>query len=466
MSLRANNIFGGRPALSFNDLPIDQSDAFTSQRSDIQLETTKYLADRTLSNNAFDVIVVGGGVAGLSTAMQLAMRGTRVLVLEREKIGNGSTGRAAGLLGQLRGTVEHTRMLMEGLKVVHRLEQEADLKIFVQTGSLRIAETPARAEEIRSLVRMGKSIDFQIDHISREEVASKLPYMKTDDLVDACYCPTDGHLQPAELVQAYMKVGRSNGVVYRSDCPVQGIALGDPGPHTVSTHDGEYQAPVLVNSTGPWSYGVAGLVGATLPTAALGNYYLTTHPDPDHPVDTMSPAIRDRHHRIYSRPENGGLIVGMYEAEPVEYNTETLPVDFDMSAMKPARDDFNVALLIHSAQQRFRWINERTPMSITTGIMTFTPDGKPFCGTMPDAAGLFHCAGFCGHGIVQSPAIGLIMSQLILDGESSFDIAAIEADRFFDLDGYSDRSEIKKRCYDMYASYYGSTEGTSGTNKN
>ena len=419
----------------------------------------------TLSNNTFDVIVVGAGVAGLSTAMQLAMRGTRVLVLERERIGNGSTGRAAGLLGQLRGSAEHTRMLMEGLDVVRELEEQAQLKIFVQTGSLRVAETPERAAEIQSLVAMGKSIDFQIDHVGNAEVAAMLPYMKTDDLIDACYCPTDGHLQPAELVQAYVKVGRKHGVEYRSECPVQGVTPRRGEVYEVATKDGVYQAPALVNSTGPWSYNVADMAGAKLPTAALGHYYLTTHPDPDHPVDTLSPAIRDRHHRIYARPENGGLIVGMYEAEPVEYDTEDLPVDFDMSAMKPARDDFNVALLIHSAQQRFPWINERTPMSITTGIMTFTPDGKPFCGAMPDMPGLFHCAGFCGHGIVQSPAIGLIMSQLVLDGASSFDIAAIEADRFFEVDGYADRPDIKQQCYDMYANYYGQTEGTSASNR-
>jgi 4-methylaminobutanoate oxidase (formaldehyde-forming) len=135
---------------------------------------------------------------------------------------------------------------------------------------------------------------------------------------------------------------------------------------------------------------------------------LTTRPDSDHPVDRLSPAIRDRQNRIYSRPESGGLIVGTYEAEPVEYDTENLRDDFDMSAMKAARDDLNVAMLIQATQQRFPWINERTPMTITKGIMTFTPDGKPFCGKMPAIEGLYHCAGFSGHGIVQSPTIGLI----------------------------------------------------------
>ena len=107
-----------------------------------------------------DVIIIGGGVAGLSTAMQLAMRGIKVTVIERERLGNGSTGRAAGLLGQLRGTAESTRMLMDGVEVVKELEERAKVEIFIQTGSLRIGETPERAQEIVDLVAMGKSIGF------------------------------------------------------------------------------------------------------------------------------------------------------------------------------------------------------------------------------------------------------------------------------------------------------------------
>lgn len=412
-----------------------------------------------MNNKSADVIVIGGGVAGLSTAMQLARRGASVIVLEREQLGNGSTGRAAGLLGQLRGTAEHTRMLVDGLKVAKELEKEADVEIFVQTGSLRVAETPDRVQEIVDLVNMGKEIGFEIDHIPIEEVAQRLPYMKTDDLMDACYCPTDGHLQPAELASAYIKVGKKRGVQFVSNCPVTEVMVVGGAAKGVKTPQGEFHAPVLVNAAGPWSYLVADLADANLPTAALGHYYLTTQPNPDQPVDRLSPAVRDRHHRIYSRPENGGLIVGIYAEDTVEYNMEELPVDFDMSTMKARFDDIHVAMLIYMAQQRFPWINERTQMHITTGIMTFTPDGKPFCGTLPGVDGLFHCSGFSGHGIVQSPAIGVIMSELILDGKSNYDIASIEADRYFDVPGFQDRTDIKKKCYDMQGSYYGSVEG-------
>lgn len=413
-----------------------------------------------------DVIIIGAGVAGLSTAMQLAKRGTRVIVIERELIGNGSSGRAAGLLGQLRGTASHTRMLMDGLGIVRELEQRANVEIFVQTGSLRVAAAPERAREIQDLVAMGKSIDFEIDAMGIDDVAGRMPYMKTDDLTEACFCPTDGHLQPAELVSAYLKVGKELGVNYQVNTPVEKILVESGKVRGVKTAEGEYHAAVVVNAGGPWSYLIADLADTTLATAALGHYYLTTRPDSDHPVDRLSPAIRDRQNRIYSRPESGGLIVGTYEAEPVEYDTENLRDDFDMSAMKAARDDLNVAMLIQATQQRFPWINERTPMTITKGIMTFTPDGKPFCGKMPAIEGLYHCAGFSGHGIVQSPTIGLIMAQLILDGQTDYDLSAIEADRYYDMPGYQHRDEIKSKCSAMYGSYYGNVEGvTAGGDK-
>ena len=165
-----------------------------------------------MSEKSADVVIIGGGVAGLSTALQLARRGKRVIVVERGQLGSGSTGRAAGLLGQLRGTAASTRLLMDGVETVRELEKETGEEIFVQTGSLRVAANEDRAQEIVDLVEMGKAINFDIRHLSRAEVAEMLPYMKTDDLLDACYCPTDGHLQPAELVASYVKWGRKLGV--------------------------------------------------------------------------------------------------------------------------------------------------------------------------------------------------------------------------------------------------------------
>ena len=418
-----------------------------------------------MSQKTADVLVIGGGVAGLSTALQLARRGKSVIVLERGQLGSGSTGRAAGLLGQLRGTAASTRMLMDGVETVRELEKETGEEIFLQTGSLRVAATPDRAQEIVDLVEMGKSIDFDIQHLTCDEVHEKLPYMKTEDLLDACYCPTDGHLQPAELVASYVKWGRKLGVQYQTQTPVERVLIEGGRAVGVQTASGPLYADAVVNAGGPWSYLVAEMAATVLPTAAIGHVYLTTRPDDAILIDRFSPGVRDRENRIYSRPEAGGLIVGMYEAEPEQYEMENLPVDFDMALMKAARDDIHVAMLIYCAQQRFPWINERTPMTVTTGIMTFSPDGKAFCGAFDALSGFFHCSGFSGHGIVQSPTIGVIMADLVTEGKTDYDLSEIEADRFYEHPGYLTRNEIRSRCFEMAGNYYGRVEGKTAGGK-
>jgi len=415
------------------------------------------------STHTADVIIVGGGVAGASTAMQLALRGTRVLVLERQMLGAGSTGRAAGLLGQLRSTKAAVTLLRDGLEVVRDVERRTGIGIFVQTGSLRIAATADRVREIEEHVRLAHEVDLPIEELDRTEVARRLPYMKTDDLLAACYCPTDGHLQPAELLAGYVRVARDHGTTFQTQTPVERAIVSGGRVQGVVAAGVEYHAPIVVNCTGPWSYLVAEKASTRLATAAIGHYYLTTTPSPDVPVDRLSPAVRDRANRIYTRPEAGGLLVGMYEAEPVEYDMERLPADFDMSQMRARRDELNVAVLIDAASRRFPFINERTPMTITTGIMTFTPDGQPCCGPSGEIEGLFHCAGFCGHGIVQSPAIGLVMSQLILDGRSQYDVGALAADRFDDVNELTVRPAIKAACYRTYSNYYGKVAATDAT---
>ena len=227
-------LLGNIPRITRN-LPVD-----LRPRACDHLRLAKYSDLIMPESHSADVIIIGGGVVGLSTAMQLAGRGADVVVLERERLGNGSTGRAAGLLGQLRGNAEHTRMLIEGVAIVKELERLAGVEIFIQTGSLRVAETAERAAEINSLVEMGKSIGFEIDHMPIEEVASRMPYMRTDDLIDACYCPTDGHLQPAELAGAYIKIGRQRGVQYKTNTPVTGILVESGRVRGVKTAEGEY----------------------------------------------------------------------------------------------------------------------------------------------------------------------------------------------------------------------------------
>jgi sarcosine oxidase subunit beta len=216
----------------------------------------------------------------------------------------------------------------------------------------------------------------------------------------------------------------------------------------------------VVNAGGPWSYLIADMAAQRLPTAGIGHCYFTFGPDPDCPIDPHSPTLRDRENLIYSRPtREGALHVGIYETQPVPYDMEALPAGFQMAKMRTGRDHPTIRALLAAARRRFPFISDDTPLRITTGIMSWTPDGNALCGPMPGVAGLYHCAGFCGHGVMQSAAIGVLMADLILDGTCRYDLAQLEADRFFDLPEFVDRARVKARCAETYAHCYSKIEG-------
>jgi 4-methylaminobutanoate oxidase (formaldehyde-forming) len=405
-------------------------------------------------NRAFDVIIIGGGASGCSTAMQLSLQGRSVLVLDKAQFGSGSTGQAAGLGAQLRSNPSETRLLMEGIEVVGEMERKLNEKIFTRTGSLHVAATEDRSGELRDFVESGKTIGFDIDLVDREFAKSRLPCMRTDDLIEFCYCPTDGHFAPSELLNGYIRIARDAGATFLSQTRVEDIMMSGGRVKGVQTAGASFFAPVVVNAAGPWSYLVAELTQTPMATATLGHYYLVTEPVPGVQISPTDAAIRDRANRIYSRPEMGGLLVGSYEQEPVEYSMEALPEDFQMSEIRIQRDNLNVALLIEAASQRFPFINERTPMSVTTGIMTFTPDGHALCGPVHDVEGLYYCTGFNGRGVFQSTSVGFLLADIICKGRSRYQMGHLDADRFSGEPWLGDRESIRTRCCDRYANHY------------
>jgi sarcosine oxidase, subunit beta len=413
------------------------------------------------TNNTADVIVIGSGVAGLSTALQLAARRQKVLLLEKGELASGSTGQASGLLGQLRSNGEAIRLLMDSMAVLQELQEQDGERLFTPSGSVRVAQNEARATEIRRGIEIGQAAGLEIYPIDAREVKRRMPYLSTDDVIAACFCPTDGYLSPPELAQLYIRLARRNGVGLRPHTPVEQIIVAGGKVRGCRAGGEMFWAPVVVNAGGPWSYLIADMAAQRLPTAGIGHCYFTFGPDPDHPIDPHSPTLRDRENLIYSRPtREDALHVGIYETQPVSYDMEALPAGFRMAKMRTGRDHPTIRALLAAARRRFPFISDDTPLRITTGIMSWTPDGNALCGPIPGVAGLYHCAGFCGHGVMQSAAIGVLMADLILDGTCRYDLAQLEADRFFDLPEFMDRPHVKARCTEAYAHCYSKIEGT------
>jgi len=407
---------------------------------------------------ATDIIIIGGGAAGCSAAMQLSARGKKVLVLEKSLLGSGSTGRAAGLGAQLRESPDETRLLMQGIEVVKDIERRLGKVIFTRTGSLHVAADPARAAELQSFTRMGQEIGFEIDLVDEEFSKRVLPCMKTEDLIEYCYCPSDGHFDPAELLNSYIELARAQGATFLTGTPVRKLLIEGGRVKGVNTPTGEHHAPIVINAAGPWSYLLAGLTDTPMATAALGHTYLVTRPLPGIPIGPSDAALRDRKNRIYSRPEAGGLLVGTYEEDPVDYDMGSLPQNFQMAELVQPRDSLTVATLIDSASRRFPFIDERTPMTVTSGIMTFTPDGHALCGPVREIQGLYHCTGFNGRGVFQSTSIGILIADLLCDGKWGPGVGHLQADRFDDDPGLIRREDIKARCRERYCGHYSLSE--------
>ncbi len=408
-------------------------------------------------NQAADIIIIGGGAAGCSTAMQLSARGKRVLVLEQAMLGSGSTGRAAGLGAQLRESPDETRLLMQGIEVVKEIEKRLGKVIFTRTGSLHVAADAERAAELQGFTSMGQEIGFEIDLVDETFAKKVLPCMKTEDLVEYCYCPSDGHFDPAELLSSYIELARAQGTTFLTGTPVRELLIKGGRVKGVRTPGGQYHAPIVINAAGPWSYLLAGLTGTPMATAALGHTYLVTRPLPGIVISPTAAALRDRKNRIYTRPEAGGLLVGTYEEDPVDYHMGSLPQDFQMSELAQPRDSLTVATLVDAASRRFPFIDERTPMTVTSGIMTFTPDGHALCGPVREIEGLYHCTGFNGRGVFQSTSIGILLASLVCDGHWGPGVGHLQADRFDDDPRLSSREDIRARCRERYCGHYSLT---------
>lgn len=402
-----------------------------------------------------DVIVIGSGVAGLSVAWEFAKRGRRVLVLERSALASGATSRAAGLIGQMRSTREAIHLLMDSIRIVRDLEAQTGIRVLEQTGSVRIAQTHDRVKELVKDVAIALAAGLEVGMIDAPDVKKILPCMRSDDILSACFCPSDCYLEAQTLAQAYIAAGRQLGVTYIEHAQVDSLRTTNDRITGVTVTGDNYEAPIVINAAGPWTHLVAEYAQQPLPTCGIAHFYFTTKPEANIAIDTSSPQFRDRENRIYGRPCSGGIRIGIYEALPEHIDMAALPPNFQMSSVTSDISKPLVRNLIAAASDRFPSITESTPMEIRGGIMAFTPDGGPLLGELEGLKGFYHCAGFCGHGVSQSAAIGPIVADLIEHNTCKYDLAQLAADRFVDWPALGDRPSIIQSCLDVYANYYG-----------
>ncbi|MCU1427747.1 MAG: FAD-dependent oxidoreductase [Actinomycetia bacterium] len=397
-------------------------------------------------------MIVGAGVAGASIAWHLAERGcTDVLVLDRADPTSGSTFHSAGLVGQLRSSLPVTQMMMHSVDVYRRLEADAVVTgrspDWREVGSLRIACTPARMEELQRQDGWAKTFGLPMSLISAAEAHERFPLMDTRGVLGAAWLPTDGYLDPSGVTNAFLGGARSRGVEVEANVRVTDLVV-DAGRVTkVVTDAGSVEAGSVVLACGMYTPDVAALAGVTVPIVPMAHQYLITKN-----VEGVTPALpqlRDPDNLVYFRREGDGLLLGGYERNPAPWSLHGVPADFNNRLLPEDWERF--APLMERACRRVPAAETADVITLVNGPEGFTPDNEFVLGES-EVHGLFVAAGFCAHGIAGAGGVGRVMAEWLLDGEPSFDTWKMDIRRFGAQ--YRSRDFARDRVVEVYSTYY------------
>lgn len=392
-------------------------------------------------------VIIGGGVAGCSIAYHLTLMGWRdVVLVERGQLTGGSTHRAAGLIGQLRGTYNLTQMIMYSVELYGRLRQETGLDPdWRQVGSLRLASSALRMEEIRRLVAQAKAFGLEVELLTPSEAKALCPIIDDHSLVGGAYIPTDGRIDPSGLAYALAHAARSRGCEIHTQTVVTGIGVRDGHVHAVTTTQGTIRTPVVVSAAGVWSWHVGRLIGVAIPIVPVEHHYMMTV---SFGVPRDLPTFRDPDLRVYGREEVGGLVVGGYEGNPVPCGPEPIPPDLDPAKMAPNWNHFET--LARNAAIRIPALNDVGIRKLMIGPEVFTPDGDFLLGESAEVRGFYVAGGTPG--IAAAGGVGKAMAEWIIEGRPSLDLWRADIRRFGAQ--YADRDYTAARAVEVYARNY------------
>jgi 4-methylaminobutanoate oxidase (formaldehyde-forming) len=398
-------------------------------------------------------VIIGGGVGGTSIAYHLTELGwSDVVLVDRAELTSGSTFHSAGLVGQLRSTVTLTRMMMYGASLYRRLAAETGVDpSWHEVGSLRLASSKERLEELRRQAGWAKTFGLPLELISAREAQERFPLMSTDGVLGAVWLPTDGWLDPSGLAQALAAGARKRGAQVRTRTRVVGIGVeGGRVTGVEVEHNGERStiaSEVVVNAGGMFAPEIARLAGVNVPIVPMAHEYLFTKEIEG--VTPSLPTMRDPDNLCYFREEVGGLCMGGYERNPAPWGLEGIPADFNGKLLEPDWPRFDE--IMAGAVRRVPAIADAGVTRMINGPEGFTPDNEFILGES-EVPGFFVAAGFCAHGIAGAGGIGRQMAHWIAEGEPELDLWKMDIRRFGPQ--YRSPSFTLARTREVYETYY------------
>jgi sarcosine oxidase subunit beta len=372
----------------------------------------------SLVGNLDRIVVIGGGVVGMSIAYHLASSGySNVIVLERDELGSGSTSKATGGIRQQFSSIVNALLSREAVAYFKHFEYLVGEPFkFRQHGYLFVTSAPDLFETARAGAELQQQLGIGAMVVTPEEIGELHRGARTDDLVGGTYCPTDGSGSPADVVQAFARQARRRGAQIRQHVTVLGIEC-DNSRHVrrVMTTAGPIDAAIVINAAGPWAGLVAEMVGVSIPLIPRPRQAFALAPA-DYVSGDM-PFTVDLDSGAYLHPEDTGGVIG--------------GTDRDQGSSFEAKiDESRLERLIDAITWRFPSLSEARIMRGWAGLREMTPDDHAMVGPVAAVPGFWLAAGFSGHGFMHSPIVGRELSRWLLTGSTTLDLSPLDPARF------------------------------------
>ena len=366
------------------------------------------------------VVIVGGGIIGTSTAYHLARRGlTDVVLLERNTLTSGTTWHAAGLVTQARGTWGTREVVQRSLDIFRDLEADTGLSTgFVQTGTINLATSPERLAEIEHQASAVRSNGIDARVLTVEETLELHPLLNPEGLYGGLHFPGDGRGTATDTTLSLARGASSRGARILEGVEALGVTTEAGRVTGVTTSHGHIEAEYVVNAAGMWGREVAEKAGVAVPLQALAHYYVVTEAIPDLPRNL--PTIKSGDDYAYVKDEAGALMVGFFEPGSYTWASKGIPKNKGFIHLPEDWDHLGPF---------YEGVIERMPVLADAGIRlhfcgpeSFTPDGQYHLGEAPNLRNYFVAAGFNSVGFLSGPGAGSVLADWIVDGRSPIDL--------------------------------------------
>ena len=366
-----------------------------------------------------DVVVIGGGVMGVSTAYHLALKGCKnVVLLERAPLfGQEATGKCAGGIRYQFATEINIRLSLLSLPMLDRFEEELGQPIDLRRcGYFFLLTKEEDVKAFQANVALQRRLGVMTEWLSGDEVRSRLPLMHLDDVRAATWYSRDGLADPNGVVQGYISGAKRFGAKCFTDIEVIGIRTEHGRVQGVQTKMGEITTPVLVNATGPWAAQIGAMAGVEIPVVPVRRQIAVTTPIRELPSDF--PFVIDFAQSLYFHREGPSILTGMSNLNE--------PPSFDQRVDREWE-------LVHfeAAMARMPLLENVGISNRWAGLYEVSPDAHPILGKIPEVDGFYCINGFSGHGFMHGPACGLLLAETILDGKAhTLDVSQLSLSRF------------------------------------